>query len=271
MEFALAQTFDQATTPWRTNYSGASTGTPSDNNRVWTANSPDTTSTAQLNYTLACTGGTKIKFSIMGKDLGAAQGLPASKGEILLDQPTGTIQNRLWVDSTHWRRYELEYTVPHYIDVIDVQIVLGVLTANAGSVKYANPRLEVIGGGFGALRTMACGLLSINNAGITLNANYVRSGVSSVAWDSSAKNIIVTLTDSAAPTTNNKPLLFTQLCPDSMGGGVNQVPNLNLYAGTIMTGARTFTISPLLPSGAHFDITTLAAGVSLFAFFELRG
>jgi hypothetical protein len=268
MLYPIPRTFDTVNSNWRQDVTESGSVVLSSNNRVATCSSQTTTDKGLLFYNLSLQGGTHCRFSVMAKDLQLYNG----SAEITIDAPKGSARNTVVVDSPHWRRYSLDYTVPITTEIQEVSFVIGSYTGPFGAAKYANPELELTNTSHGALRTLMAGLLAVTNTGASMNQGYYRNGIESVTWNAAAKQIEVAFAGPLVGTFGpNKPLMFVQGTPDSIGPAGPAVLPIIWVAGSIFSTANKCLIVPFRPDGSRFDITTLPAGVSLYVFFELRG
>lgn len=263
--------FDSTFAGWTTTTTGAGTVNVAADKKTITC-SAATADRGFVRYNMLAPGGSQVILKVWAKNTQAFAG----NAQIIIDSPSGTARASDKVDSTSWKQYKLAINVPVQKELAEVSFVLGATTTANGSGSFTKPEIEVIGSSIGAPRLLACAMVDMTTAAITLNANYLRQGVSAVAWDSVNKEIVVTLSAdysvlASGTALGYRPLILLTPSPDSYGA--SNLPVMWTAGKWFTAGSNQFSIVGFLPSGSKFDMALIAGGGTphMYVSFQVFG
>lgn len=220
---------------------------------------------AYIRQRITCTAGDYVKFKFLARKI---SGTPTAT----IDYPSvGSAVSSVEIESEDWREYEIQYAVPFTEKRSDqnvVNIVLGVITNDAGSAEIGNPRIFVEEGSGGSLRTWACGLIRLDRSGSVItpsvNDNYPTINITNVSM--SGKTLIV----QTRPMYNLagariRPIIQATLTSE-------QIPHVHVKAGQWDSDTGQFSVKFGDTSTTQFTdlATALPDGTGIFVFVEVK-
>lgn len=196
-------------------------------------------------------GGSTIRASVLARNI-------SGNGLITLESPLNTPVNRINVESETWRRYEIETTLPLYMQDLEAVFLFGTTTAepDGSEVEFAKPRIEILGDYIAPSQTLAMGLVTISAgaSSVSMPSNYRRFGFSSVTYDSGTKHIKFKLAGNKSfGGSNMLPLVF--ITPRDNGVTTVGVGPL-IYHYYFVNNAGEFDVAATDLSGNIFDFST---------------
>lgn len=190
--------------------------------------------------------GELLKVTVMAKRI---SGPAASAGQMLIG--TGTTKDRIYIDSDDWKEYSVSWQNPlTAADAAFIAVEMGSFTADAGSVKFCKPRIEIFQSSCAALRTLACGTITLAAGVPTINTNFTFFGIYALAYDAGLKELTIT-TDKSSGAAYSSPLAFAGMSLD--GNGVKITPK----PGSWSPVAGTLKVKFADNTGVFVDIATL--------------
>lgn len=199
--------------------------------------------------------GETLRFACLARRV---SGVDDTAGGMLISV-SGT-KDRIRVTNTNsFAEYVVSYTHPlTSAAAAFVGIECGVFTADAGTVQFTKPRIDIVNAQLGANRTVACGLITLAAGVPSINSGFATHGIRALAYEAAAKKLTVTM-DRSSGAAFSSPLPFAQMTYDGNGMKVNPKPGgYNAAAGTvgIMFADNT---------GVAVDIATLG---TMFMWFK---
>lgn len=184
----------------------------------------------------------------------------------------GELKSQLSIDSEYWQEYELSYSVPFNADPTlgYLQIAIGVINADEGSVDIANARIESRNGAFGASLVYCMGLVKLEKTGgavvASINENYHRCGLLGVYYNSSAPALyITTLTTRSQGNENLRPLFFANLTNERLPDLIPKIGQFNPSTGEFLVQFGNGT-------GSFVDLNSIMSeGEVIYLFIKAEG
>lgn len=187
-------------------------------------------------------------------------GVDATSGKILVFKTGGVILDFIRVVSSDWREYTLTYVHPLSQPAgASVGVEFGVFTADAGTVEFIAPSLEIDRPRIGALRTLACGLITLASGVPSINAGFTNHGIRAQAYNAGTKTLTITV-DRSSGALYSSPLFFVGMTQN--GNGIKIEPKAGSY------NAVTGTVNVMFAdttTGLTVDIATLG---DIFMWFK---
>lgn len=190
--------------------------------------------------------GELLKATVMAKRI---SGPVASSGQILINALG--VKDRISIDSDDWKEYSVSWQNPiTAADAAFISVELGSFLADAGSVKFCKPRVEIFKPTSAALRTHACGLITLAAGVPSLNTSFTSFGIYSLSYSSGSKELTIA-TEKTSGAAYSSPLIFAGMTLD--GNGVKITPKPGAWA----PAAGTFKLKFSDNTGVFVDIAAL--------------
>lgn len=204
--------------------------------------------------------GETIRISCMSKRISGFE----SGGGIAI-AVAGAERARVYADKTDWAEISCEYSAPPYLSEATVLAVdIGVFTSEAGSVKYADPRIEIYNTTMGAMRSIAAGLVSVALGVPSLSTTFVTFGISNLNYTGGGANALTFNVRRSSGASYTSPMIMI----GNNGGGdaaaVKIIPKQTSYDPA--TGLVTIKFVDST-TGSFVDIATIP---SLFFFVKVE-
>lgn len=179
-------------------------------------------------------------------------GVDGTSGSLGIDYPaSGSLKNRVEVNSASWEKYSVSYTVPHTaVDTDYVQLVIGTWTSLGGEIEVTELEILVSGGASPFARMPAASLITISDGVPAQNASFVNTGIKAISYSAGTKKLYVTIPPVVSPH-NSAPVIFAELTNNT---------NLQLQAraGEFNRTTGLFTVFFIdTTTGLAVDITPL--------------
>lgn len=193
--------------------------------------------------------GEMLKVTCMAR---RTSGSDDTSGRVAVFNQSGTVVDYVRVISQDWREYVLTYV--HSLVAPEGSfcgVDFGVMTADAGTVEYTKPTLEVLQPQIGALRTLACGLIVLAAGAPSINAAFTNFGLRSLSYNAGTKTLTITV-DRTSGANHSSPLFFVGMTQN--GNGLKIEPKVGSYsaaAGTVQVQFADTT------TGLSVDISAL--------------
>lgn len=242
---------------WASSQSGDGAVTIS--GEVATLSSGITTGSAKLTKDVFTQPGEVYELTFMARRV---SGVDGTSGSGWIDWPGGgTLKTRVEINSDQWAEYTARYAIPLTSNENSyTQFGVGVYTALGGQIEVCHPRISVDRSPFGALRSVAHGLLYWDGTTLVTHGSFSTSGIISTRYDAASKSLFIK-TKRINLAVAVRPLAFVQMTPDGAASVVKLVPKVGSYNTT--TGEFTVRFIDTT-TGAFVDI----AGLALYFFFK---
>jgi hypothetical protein len=221
-----------------------------------------TTSTAGSNSKITkflfVNPGETIRVSCMAKRLSgtAIGGIAFSVG--------GAERGRVFADKDDWSEISCEYSAPAYLsEATTLAVDVGVFTSEYGSVKYADPRIEIRNSTMGTMRSIAAGLIGVASGVPSLNTSFVTFGISNLTYNAGTQSLTFNVRRSSGASYTS-PIILIGNNGGGAAGAIPIIPKQTSYdAATGLVSIKFMDVT----TGAFVNIATIA---SLFFFIEVR-
>ncbi len=182
----------------------------------------------------------------------------------------GVDADRVRATSTRWKAYSIEFqNKDTAAEAVFIAFEFGVFTDDAGTVEYARPTLEILAAQQGALRTVACGLITINGSGngtVAINTGFSSHGIRALAYDSATKRLTITM-DRSSGAVHSSPLCFVGM--DNTGNAVKLIPRAGNYSAVAGTVAIQFyDVTPANGQTTPQGIVDIATYGAMYMWFK---
>lgn len=212
MDIALSEVFT-ADGGWQEVVSGTGQISYDDTRRIATCiGSPG--DTAYLRHRFLAMPGDHIVAMVDAKSLTHAEGSVVMG----LDMPAGIVRCAVKIDSDQRMPYSVEGVVGEGVGPQEVSLILGARSTLPGGGMFMRPRLRILQGGIGTLRTVAAGRVVVGQKGALMDSTARRIGVRGAVWRAELGAIVVSLSD---------------LVPDNKDGAAGLVPLLSVNASFV--------------------------------------